>query len=131
MSRPAPDNSSIRASRPGPLRLAKAIALPKAIRRAQFPSRVLDISDRLTPYRLCLRSLDCSCCCEAGCCFPDCRSRSARSVPPTLLLRAESGLSSCSPPLGFAGYEIDTDAAMSEQGVLQTFSSEKTAKSHG
>src|SRR6266498_1199330 len=52
---------------------------------------------RSTPCRRCLRSQDYWCCCEADCCFPDCRSSSARSAPPTLRLPAIAflGLSSC------------------------------------
>src|SRR5437867_13054794 len=53
------------------------------------------LRDLWTPCHRCLRSLDCSCCCEAGCCFPDYQSRSGRSALPTLRLVARFGLSSC------------------------------------
>src|ERR1043166_5476030 len=50
------------------------------------------LTDRLTPGRRCLRSRSCSCCSEADCCCPDCRSPPGRCALPVPRLGAEPGL---------------------------------------
>src|SRR5262249_21401301 len=72
------------------------------------------LSRRSIPYRRCLRSPGCSCCCAAGCCCRDCPWRWGQSAPPV----ARSGNdSSPAAPAALASWNLlrlETDGTLKQ-----------------